>query len=90
MGGEEYNNEKPLQRFVSSTRNVALVQVPLYNSVTKKGGAMGKAENKRDTNSLVGFVPMQKGAFEHEITCAPREGNIVDSTNRQVVDPSQQ
>ena len=43
---------------------------PLFNSpcitvLPGEGGPVEKAEHGRDTNSLVGFEPMQKGAFEH-------------------------
>ena len=33
-GGEEYKNDKPLQRLIFSRSNEALLQIPSYNSVT--------------------------------------------------------
>ena len=42
MGGEECKNDKPLQRLVSAMSNVALLEVPLYNNVTQRGGSCGE------------------------------------------------
>ena len=64
MGGEEYKNEKPLQRLVTTTGNATLIQNPRYNSVTKREGAIRTVDHKRNTNILASVKPLQKDAFE--------------------------
>ena len=52
MGGEEYKNYKPLQRLFLDRGNAALLQIPSYNSVARRGGAVKKDEYGKDIKSL--------------------------------------
>ena len=79
MGGEEYKNDKPLWMLFTTIGNEALLQTPWYNSVSRREGAVRKAEHRRNTNILSSINPMQKYAFEG--TFEHRMNRNVDKKN---------
>ena len=78
--GDPTSREVRSTRMTSHCRGLFLPEAmrPFFKSpcitvLPGEGGAVDKVEHGRDTNSFVGFEPMQKGSFEHRMNAKGKD-----------------